>query len=128
MERVLPDGAPWLGGMSKRRISGRGYADLNAFLIETRRAEAAHWCMLLCTPFFYLWNPWWACIVMTLYGIAANIPCIVVQRVNRIKIANILRSSDYRTRSAANPCQHLHKMNNTRNLASVMRDIGDSNL
>ena len=86
----LPDGAPWLGGRSKKRIEGRNFAYLNSFIVETRRGEAAHWCMLLCAPVFYLWNPPWACVVMTLYGIAANLPCIIAQRVNRIKIAHIL--------------------------------------
>lgn len=95
----LPDGAPWLGGKSKRRIESRSQADLNAFMIETRRAEVAHWCMLLCTPVFYLWNPAWACIVMSFYGIAANLPCIVAQRANRIQIARILNRR--RTQSAS---------------------------
>jgi glycosyl-4,4'-diaponeurosporenoate acyltransferase len=90
---VLPDGAPWLGGRSKRRLESRTVAGLSAFLMETRRAEAAHWCMLLFTPVFYLWNPPWACVVMSFYGIAANLPCIVAQRANRIKIAYILHRS-----------------------------------
>jgi len=50
--------------------------------------------MLLCTPVFYLWNPPWACVVMTLYGFAANLPCILVQRANRIKIERILRGAN----------------------------------
>ena len=90
----LPDGAPWLGGRSKSRIGSRNQLDLTTFLIETRRAEVAHWCMLLCTPVFYLWNPAWACVVMTFYGIAANVPCIVAQRANRIKIEHILYRSN----------------------------------
>ena len=90
---LLPDGAAWLGGRSKR-LASRSCADLATFAIETRRAETAHWCMLLCTPLFYIWNPRWACIVMTLYGLAANLPCILVQRANRIKIERILRRSD----------------------------------
>jgi len=90
---LLPDGAPWLGGRSKKRLGSRSYAYLNLFAMETRRAEAAHWCMLLCTPVFYLWNPAWACVVMTLYGLAANLPCIIAQRANRVRIARILRPS-----------------------------------
>lgn len=86
----LPDGAPWLGGKAKRRIERHSFAALSDFQIETRRAEVAHWCMLLCTPIFCLWNPLWADVVMTIYGIAANVPCIVAQRANRIKIAHIL--------------------------------------
>jgi glycosyl-4,4'-diaponeurosporenoate acyltransferase len=90
MKRLLPDGAPWLGGRPKRRLSGRSFTELDIFVIETRRAELAHWSMLFSTPVFYLWNPWWACALMTAYGAAANIPCILAQRANRIKIARIL--------------------------------------
>ncbi|MBS1801871.1 MAG: hypothetical protein JST28_00810 [Acidobacteria bacterium] len=93
---LLPDGASWLGGRSKK-LQSRRCADLITFAIETRRAEVAHWYMLLCTPLFYLWNPLWACVVMTVYGIAANLPCILVQRVNRIKIERILRGPDTAT-------------------------------
>jgi glycosyl-4,4'-diaponeurosporenoate acyltransferase len=95
MKKLLPDGAPWLGGRSKRKVNGRSSAELNTFMMETRRAELAHWCMLLCTPVFYLWNPRWACMVMTAYGIAANIPCILAQRANRITIGRILQRSSF---------------------------------
>lgn len=91
---LLPDGAPWLGGRPKKRIASRCPAALNTSALETRRGEAAHWCMLFCTPIFYLWNPLWACLIMTLYGLVANLPCILVQRANRIKLLNILRHSN----------------------------------
>lgn len=90
---LLPDGAPWLGGRAKKRVATRQVQGLKIFLIETRRAEVSHWCMLLCTPIFYLWNPAWACALITLYGLSANLPCILVQRANRIKVAHILRAS-----------------------------------
>ncbi len=89
-KELLPDGASWLGGRPKKSLASRCMADLTTSAIETRRAETAHWCMLMCTPVFFLWNPRWACVVMTLYGFAANVPCIVVQRANRIKIERIL--------------------------------------
>jgi len=89
---LLPDGASWLGGRSKR-LTGRSFMSRATFAIETRRAEIAHWCMVLCAPVFYLWNPRWACLVMTLYGFAANLPCILVQRANRMKIERILHRS-----------------------------------
>lgn len=89
-KRRLPDGAPWMGGMAKKRIATRGAAYLESFVLETRRAEIAHWCMLLCTPLFFLWNPPWACAVMATYGIAANLPCILAQRSNRIQLRRLL--------------------------------------
>jgi glycosyl-4,4'-diaponeurosporenoate acyltransferase len=89
---LLPDGAPWLGGFAKKRINGRDASYLNQFLAETRRAEVAHWCMLLCLPLFFLWNPPWACLVMTAYAVAANLPCILAQRYNRIVLERVVRA------------------------------------
>lgn len=88
-KRLLPDGAPWLGGFAKGKLSRHDAAYLGEFLRETRRAEVAHWCMLGCLPVFFLWNPPWACWVMTLYALAANLPCILAQRYNRLVLARI---------------------------------------
>lgn len=79
----LPDGAPWLGGISKKHMFNRNQSRLAEFVLETRRAELAHWAMLGCTPVFFLWNPPWACFIMLAYAILANLPCILAQRYNR---------------------------------------------
>lgn len=86
----LPDGAPWLGGFSKKRFVRRDRDYIFTFILETRRAEFAHWCTLGFLPVFFLWNPLWACAVMTVYALAANVPCIVVQRYNRIVLSRLL--------------------------------------
>lgn len=89
---LLPDGAQWLGGFAKRRIISRDPSYLEQFLLETRRAELAHWCMILCLPLFFLWNPPWACLVMAAYALAANLPCILAQRYNRIALHRVVRT------------------------------------
>jgi glycosyl-4,4'-diaponeurosporenoate acyltransferase len=89
-KQMLPDGAPWLGGFSKKQLPARDPGYLMQFLIETRRAEVAHWCMLACFPIFFLWNPPWACCVMCAYAVAANLPCIVAQRYNRMAIKRLV--------------------------------------
>ena len=89
---LLPDGAPWLGGFAKKRIKSCDASYLGEFVLETRRAELAHWCMLLCLPVFFLWNPPWACLVMTAYALAANLPCILAQRYNRLAIYRVART------------------------------------
>jgi glycosyl-4,4'-diaponeurosporenoate acyltransferase len=99
-KRLLPDGARWLGGMAKKRLDNRSRAYLEAFVAETRRAESAHWRMLLCTPVFFLWNPPWACAVMAGYGLAANLPCILAQRANRLQLSRVLGRMDRRTRQS----------------------------
>ncbi len=89
---LLPDGAFWLGGFAKKRLRSREPAYLLQFVVETRRAEMAHWGMLLCSPLFFLWNPPWACVVMTAYALCVNLPCIVAQRYNRIVLGRRLQS------------------------------------
>jgi glycosyl-4,4'-diaponeurosporenoate acyltransferase len=89
---LLPDGAPWLGGLTKKKLLNRNPDCISQFLIETRRAEIAHWLMLACLPFFFLWNPPWARWVMTIYALAANLPCILAQRYNRFLLRRIARA------------------------------------
>lgn len=87
----LPDGAPWLGGMAKKHMMRRSPSLLAELVIETRRAEIAHWSMLGCAPVFFVWNPPWACFIMAAYAIVVNLPCIVAQRFNRINLVRALR-------------------------------------
>lgn len=91
---LLPDGAPWVGGLSKRQLARRDRDSIHRFLLETRRAELAHWWMISCLPVFFLWNPLWACLLMTAYAILANVPCILAQRYNRLMLTRILRKMD----------------------------------
>lgn len=86
---ALPDGAPWVGGFAKKRLASRDAAYLHEFMLETRRAEFAHWCMFACLPVFFLWNPLWACAVMAIYATLANLPCIAVQRYNRLALRRL---------------------------------------
>lgn len=96
----LPDGASWLGGFAKKKLLSRNPAYVTQFLIETRRAETAHWCMLACLPIFFLWNPPWACWVMSVYALAANLPCILAQRYNRLVLNRLTRTRRHVVASA----------------------------
>lgn len=89
---LLPDGAPWLGGFAKKRLTCRSREYLRQFLRETRRAEIAHWCMFGCLPVFFIWNPPWACCVMAAYAVAANLPCILAQRYNRFVLRRLVEN------------------------------------
>lgn len=88
---LLPDGSPWLGGPRRKRLHSRDRSLLLEFAAATRRAEWAHWCMMGCAPVFFLWNPPWACFVMAGYAMAANLPCIAVQRYNRMAVSRLTR-------------------------------------
>lgn len=83
----LPDGAAWFaGGVGKKHLPGRSAAALADFARETWRGELCHWVVMAMTPVFFLWNPWWADLVMVVYALAANLPCVIAQRYNRARI------------------------------------------
>ncbi|WP_424765494.1 glycosyl-4,4'-diaponeurosporenoate acyltransferase [Paenibacillus sp. sgz302251] len=87
----LPDGGAWLkGGFHKKRLSTRDNSYMKQFELETRRGEWAHWCMLLVTPIFMLWNEGWSAFIVLVYALAANLPCIFVQRYNRARFIRLM--------------------------------------
>ena len=90
---LLPEaGNLFRGGFSKRRVVRHDRAYLEEFTVATRRAEIAHWPILALGPVFFAWNPWWLGLVMVAYAIAANVPCILVQRYNRARLERMLTS------------------------------------
>jgi glycosyl-4,4'-diaponeurosporenoate acyltransferase len=88
---VLPEaGSLFRGGMSKAHLPGHDRESLARFAAETRRAERTHWAILALAPTFFAWNPWWLATAMLGYGLAANVPCLLVQRYNRARLFRIL--------------------------------------
>lgn len=88
----LPDGAAlFRKGFRKKRIQARGADYLNRFLIETCRSEGVHWVVFGFSLVFFFWNSWGVGLVMVAYGLVANLPCILVQRYNRLRLAAVLR-------------------------------------
>ena len=89
-KNLLPDGAALFSkGFKKRHIESGKRAYLERFARETCRGELAHWIVLACSLLFFLWNPWWAGLVMVAYALAVNIPCIMAQRYNRIRLSRV---------------------------------------
>ncbi len=90
-KRWLPEAGDLFGdGFSKRDLRAANPDYLERFVVETRRAEVTHWWVLALGPFFVLWNPPWLALVMNGYAIAANVPCLVVQRYNRARLIRVL--------------------------------------
>lgn len=88
---LLPDGAALFAkGFRKKRLKGIDNDYVRMFVDETCRAEAVHWVTMVFTPFFFLWNPWWVGMVMIGYALLANLPCIITQRYNRIRLQRIV--------------------------------------
>jgi len=93
----LPDAARWFGGgFAKGKLAGTQPDYLRRFIQETWRGELCHWCALGCLPLFFLWNPLWADLVMAAYAIVANLPCILAQRYNRLRLRRLLARSIHR--------------------------------
>jgi glycosyl-4,4'-diaponeurosporenoate acyltransferase len=90
-KEILPDGsALFKKGFRKKRISSLNAEYLNLFIIEVCRAEAVHWIVILFSPVFFIWNYWWAGIIMIVYAFVANLPCIFAQRYNRIRLYRLV--------------------------------------
>ena len=90
-KNLLPDGAKWIGGaFHKSQMRATDPAYLNRFIVETWRGELCHCGAFLFVPVFFLWNPWWGNCVILAYAITANLPCIIAQRYNRIRLRHLL--------------------------------------
>ena len=90
-KNLLPDGAKWIGGaFHKSQMRATDPAYLNRFIVETWRGELCHCGALLFVPVFCLWNPWWGNCVILAYAIIANLPCLIAQRYNRLRLRHLL--------------------------------------
>ena len=87
---ILPDAAPWFGGFSKQKLRSRDPGFLREFRSETCRSEAAHWAQLGVISGFVLWTPWPWALVLPVYALLSNLPCILLQRQNRMRLNRIL--------------------------------------
>jgi glycosyl-4,4'-diaponeurosporenoate acyltransferase len=86
----LPEAGSAYGGFTKRTVAGGNPAVMERFLLETRRAECAHWAMAAGWFVTLLWNPWWAAGVNATVAASSNLPCIAVQRHNRLRLRRAL--------------------------------------
>jgi len=87
----LPDfGEFFKPGFPKKKLKMRNREYLEAFCLETCRAEFAHWLTMVGAPVFLLWNEWWVELIMIAYALAANVPCIIIQRYNRSRLSRLL--------------------------------------
>jgi glycosyl-4,4'-diaponeurosporenoate acyltransferase len=89
-KKRLPDGAALFRmGFEKRHLKETKKDYLDSFMKETCRAELTHWIVFLFSPLFFIWNLCWIGIVMIVYAALANMPCILTQRYNRIRLNRI---------------------------------------
>ncbi|MBN1798740.1 MAG: hypothetical protein JW822_09185 [Spirochaetales bacterium] len=88
---LLPDGAVFFKkGFHKSRMKNSSLSYLNTFVRETCRAELTHWLVFFVSPVFFLWNFIFVGIIMIVYALAVNVPCILTQRFNRIRLKRFI--------------------------------------
>jgi len=86
-KRLLPDGvAVFKGGLRKKHLDKTDAAYVQRYIVETCRAEFTHWVIFLFAFIFFVWNDWWIGLIMVAYGLATNMPCIIAQRYNRVRL------------------------------------------
>ncbi|MFQ6539684.1 MULTISPECIES: hypothetical protein [Aphanothece] len=91
----LPDaGGALPGGIPKARLVGRDRDGLERLVVETRRAELVH---LALWPFWLvtaLWLPPLGVVINLVFATLFNLPCIALQRYNRLRLERLLERWD----------------------------------
>jgi glycosyl-4,4'-diaponeurosporenoate acyltransferase len=83
----IPDaGGALPGGVRKATLVRRDPQSLRRLLLETRRAELVHWLLLPCGLLTALWLPPAGVLVNVVFGLAFNLPCLLLQRYNRARL------------------------------------------
>ncbi len=101
---LLPDAGQALpGGIGKSALVRRDQQALEQLMMETRRAELVHWVLW---PFWLvtsLWLPPLGVVLNLMFATLFNVPCLAVQRYNRLRLQNTLKR--FKPGAEPNPCQ-----------------------
>jgi glycosyl-4,4'-diaponeurosporenoate acyltransferase len=94
-KRWIPDAGPALpGGVRKAALVQRDRPALERLALECRRAEWVHWLLWAGGLPTAVWLPPAAVVVNLLFGTAANLPCLLLQRHTRRRVQAVLRRMD----------------------------------
>jgi len=92
-KKLLPDGATVSkSGFRKKHLGNSDTVYIRRFILETCRAELTHWVIFVFSVVFFIWNDWWIGMIMIAYALIVNIPCVVTQRYNRIRLRRVYKS------------------------------------
>lgn len=87
----LPDAGNALpGGVSKASLARRDPASLERLRVETRRAELVHWALWPAWIVTALWLPPGGVLINLVFATLFNLPCLLVQRYNRLRLERTL--------------------------------------
>jgi glycosyl-4,4'-diaponeurosporenoate acyltransferase len=81
-------------GFRKSSVGAGDPTVMSRFLAETRRAEYVHIAIWLFWLVTMLWTPAWGVLINLMVGTAFNLPCLWVQRYNRIRLRRVLERLD----------------------------------
>ena len=85
----LPEAGTWFGGISKRSLPTTGEGRLQRFAAESLRAERVHLTFSFVIAMTMSWNRGWWLVACLGVCAGANLPCIVVARYNRLRLAHL---------------------------------------
>lgn len=86
----LPDAAPWFKGFPKASLQSKDPDYLRTFIAETRRGELSHWLQILAISGFIVWTPWPGSLIVVVYALLSNLPCILNLRHTRQRVRKLL--------------------------------------
>jgi glycosyl-4,4'-diaponeurosporenoate acyltransferase len=87
----LPDAGNALPkGIAKASLVGRESIKLERLVLETRRAELVHLALWLFWTITPLWLPPAGVLINLAFATAFNLPCLWVQRYNRLRLKRLL--------------------------------------
>jgi glycosyl-4,4'-diaponeurosporenoate acyltransferase len=89
---VLPDAGNALpGGVLKASLARRDPEALARLRLETRRAEWVHWALWPAWIVTALWLPPVGVLINLLFATLFNLPCLLLQRYNRLRLDRTLQ-------------------------------------
>lgn len=87
----IPDaGGALPGGIPKASLARRDPQALLRLLAETRRAEWVHWALWPAWTLTLLWLPPAGVALNLLFATLFNLPCVLLQRYNRLRLQRLL--------------------------------------
>jgi len=82
----LPELGATFGGAAKNELPGRDAVQLDAYLIELRRAEWVHWISLFSWVPIAFFNPWYLTLLFILILMSGNTSFLLILRHNRQRL------------------------------------------
>lgn len=97
----IPDAGDVLpGGIRKADLACRDPKALQRLIAETRRAEFVHWVLWPVWLLTVLWLPPLGVLLNLLFATLFNLPCLLLQRYNRLRLIRLLHRITTSTKAA----------------------------